>query len=91
MYIHFQLTAIAPNDTSKGKGKARATMQTSVKKQHLAFVQDRMTGFFAEHICRLIQLHNICSRKSERAWDPFYDIIFLDPVTTRHFSQLQLM
>jgi len=27
----------------------------------------------------------------ERAWDLFYDIIFLDPVMTRHFSQFQLM
>jgi hypothetical protein len=26
-----------------------------------------------------------------RAWDLLYDIIFLDPVTTRHFSQFQLM
>jgi hypothetical protein len=29
--------------------------------------------------------------KDERAWDIFYDITFLDPVTTHHFSQFQLM
>ena len=33
----------------------------------------------------------MCGVKDEREWDLFYDIIFLDPVKTRHFSQFQLM
>jgi hypothetical protein len=36
-------------------------------------------------------IYNVCSIGDERAWDLFYDIIILDPVTTCHFSQLQLM
>jgi hypothetical protein len=48
-------------------------------------------GFISEHIRGLICIYNLCRVKDERAWDPFYHIIFLDPVTTCHFSQFQLM
>jgi hypothetical protein len=50
-----------------------------------------MKGFISEHICGLIRIYNVSGVNDERAWDLFYDIIFLDLVTTRHFSQLQLM
>jgi hypothetical protein len=36
-------------------------------------------------------LMNVCGVKDDRAWDLFYDIFFLDPVTTRDLSQFQLM
>ena len=36
-------------------------------------------------------IYNLCGVKDNRAWDLFYDIICLDAVTTRHFSQFQLM
>jgi len=77
----------------KGKGKAttRAKMPTSVINRHLSLDRDRIKGFISEHICGLIPIYNVCGIKNERAWDLFYDIIFLDPVTTRHFSQFQLM
>ena len=42
-------------------------------------------------MCGLIRIYNVCHVKGEMACDVFYDIIFLDPVTTRHFSQFQLM
>jgi len=50
-----------------------------------------MKGFISEHILGLIWIYNVCGVKDERAWDLFHDIIFLDPVTTRHFYQFQLM
>jgi hypothetical protein len=53
--------------------------------------RDRIKGFISEHIRGLIRIYNVCGVKDERAWDLFYDIIFLDPVTTRHYSQFQLM
>jgi hypothetical protein len=77
--------------SSKGKGKARAKMPTSVINYRLSLDWDRIKGFISEHIPRLIQIYNVCGVKEERAWDLFYDIIFLDPVTTRHISQFQLM
>jgi hypothetical protein len=45
----------------------------------------------SEHICGLIQIYTVCGLQDERAWDLFYDTIFLDPITTRHISQFQLM
>jgi len=36
-------------------------------------------------------IYNVCGVKDEWAWDLFSDIIFLDPVTTCHLSQFQLM
>ena len=82
---------MAPKGSSKGKGKARAKMPTSVINRRLSLDQDCIKGFISEHIRGLIRIYNVCGVKDERAWDLFYDIIFLDPVTTRHFSQFQLM
>jgi hypothetical protein len=82
---------MAPKGSSKGKGKARAKMPTSVINRRLSLDRDRIKGFISEHIRGLIRIYNVCGVKDERAWDLFYDIIFLDPVTTRHFSQFQLM
>jgi hypothetical protein len=45
----------------------------------------------SEDIRGLIRIDKVWDIKYERAWDIFYDIIFLDPVTTRHVSQFQLM
>jgi len=59
--------------------------------RRLSLYPDRIKGFISEHIHGLIRIYNVCGVKDERAWDLFYDIIFLDPVTTRHFSQFQLM
>jgi len=84
---------MAPKGSRKGKGKAtaRANMPTSVINQRLSFDRDRIKGFIPEYIRGLIRVYNGCGVTDERAWDLFYDIIFLDPVTTRHFSQFQLM
>jgi len=84
---------MAPKGSHKGKGKAtaRAKMPTSVINRHLSLDWDRKTGCILKHICGLIQIYNVCGVKDERAWDLFYELIFLDPVTTRHFSQFQLM
>ena len=51
----------------------------------------RIKGFISEHICGLIRIYNLCAVKDGRPWDLFWDIIFVDPVTTRHFSQFQLI
>jgi hypothetical protein len=82
---------MAPKGSSKGKGKARAKMPTSVINRRLSSDRDGIKGFVSEHIRGLIVIHNVCGIKDERAWDLLYDIICLDPVTTRHFSQFQLM
>jgi hypothetical protein len=82
---------MAPNGSSKRKGKARAMMQTSVINRCLLLDQDRIKGFISEHIRGLIQIYNVCGIKDKRAWDLVYDIFVLDPVTTCHFSQFQLM
>jgi len=82
---------MAPKGSSKGKGKARAKMPTSVINRRLSLDRDCIMGFISEHIRGLIRICNVCGVKDERALDLFYDIIFLDPVTTRHFSQFQLM
>jgi len=66
-------------------------MPTSVINGCLSLNWDRIKGFISEHIRGLIRIFNVCSVKDDRAWDLFDDIIFLDPVTTRHFSQFQLM
>jgi len=66
-------------------------MPTSDINRRLSLDWDRMKRFISEHIRGLIQIYNVCGVKHERAWDLFYDIIFSDPVMTRHFSQFQLM
>jgi hypothetical protein len=82
---------MAPNGRSRGKGKARAKMLTSVINRQLLLDLARIKGFISEHIRGLQWISNICSVKDERAWDLFQEIIILDPVTTHHFSQFQLM
>jgi len=82
---------MAPKGSSKGKGKARAKMPTSVINRRLSLERDHIKGFISEHICGLIRIYNVCGVKNERAWDLFYDMIYLDPVPTRHFSKFQLM
>jgi len=85
---------MAPKGNGKGKGKAtaRAKMPTSGINQRLSFDRDRIVGSILEHILGLIRIYNVCGVNNERALDLFlYDIIFLDPVTTRHFSQFQLL
>jgi hypothetical protein len=82
---------MVPKGSSREQGKARARTQTSVINEHWSLDVDRIKGFISEHIRGLIQIYNVCGVTYERAWDLLYDIIFLDPVTTRHFSQLQLM
>jgi len=66
-------------------------MPTSVINRLLSLNRDRMKGFISEHIRGLIRIYNVCGVKDKRTWDLFYDIIFLDPVTTCHFSHFQLM
>jgi len=82
---------MAPQGSRKPKGKARAKMPTSGINQCLTFDWDRIKGFISEPIHGLIQICNVCGIKDDRAWDLFYDIFFLDPVTTRHCSQFQLL
>jgi len=82
---------MAPKGSSKGKGKARAKVPTSVINRRLSLDRDGIKGLILEHIRGLIRIYNVCGVKDERAWDLFNDIIFLDPVMTRHFSQFQLM
>jgi hypothetical protein len=84
---------MAPKGSHKenGKATARAIMPTSVINQGLSLDQDRIKGFIPEHIHGLIPIYNVCGVQDERDWDLFYDIIFLDPVMTRHSSQFHLM
>jgi len=82
---------MALNSSRKGKGNAKAKMPTSVINRHLSLDWDCIPGFISEIIRGLIQIYNVCGVKHQMAWDLFYDMIFLDPVTTRHISQFQLM
>jgi hypothetical protein len=93
MEIHFQLTTMAPKGSRKGKGKAiaRAKILTLFINRHMSLDQDRIKGFISAHIRGLTRICNVCGVKDERAWDLLYDIIFLDPVTTPHLAQFQLM
>jgi hypothetical protein len=93
MKIHFQCTAMAPKGSPKGKGEvtARAKTPTSVENRCLPINRDCIKGCISEQIRGLIWIYNVCGLKDDRAWDLIYDIIFLDPVTTHHFSQFQLM
>jgi hypothetical protein len=82
---------MAPKGSSKGKGKARAKMTTSVINRRLSLDPARIKRFFSQHIRGPIRIYNVCGIQDERAWDLFYDIIFLDSVRTCHLSQFQLM
>jgi len=75
----------------KGKVTARATMPTSDINRSLSLDRDRIKGFISEPIHGLIRIYNVCGVKDEGAWALFYDIIFLDPATTRHLIQFQLL
>jgi len=48
-------------------------------------------GIHLVHIGGLLRISNVRGVNDERASDLFYDITFLDPVTTWNFSQFQLM
>jgi len=84
---------MAAKRSPKGKGKAyaRTTMLASVQNRRLSSHLDHIQGFILEYISGLVWIHSVCGTNIERAWDLFHDIIFLDPVTTRHFSQFQLI
>jgi len=77
----------------KGQGKAtdRARIPTLVINRCLSLVWDSIKGFISEHIRRLIRIYIVWGVNDVRAWDLLYDMIFIDPVTTRHLSQFQLM
>jgi hypothetical protein len=89
--IHFQLTAMASNGSSKGTGRTSAKTPTTVINRELSLDRECVKGFISEDICGLIQAYNLCGVKDETAWDLIYDIIFLDPVTSCHCSQFQQM
>jgi hypothetical protein len=57
----------------------------------LRFNKPRTKSLMSEHIRPMIRMYHISGIKSERAWDLMHDILFLDPVTTRHFGQFQRM
>jgi len=82
---------MTPKGSRNRKGKARAKMPTSVINLRLSLDRDRIQGFISELIHRLIRIYNVGGIKDERAWDLFYDIIFLDPVMTGHISQFQVI
>jgi len=75
----------------KRMATSRAKIPTSIINRCLLFDRDCITGFISEHLCGLVQIYNVWSIKDERSWDQFYDIMFLDPVMTSHFSQFQLL
>jgi len=93
MLIHFQLTAMPPKGSHKGKGKAtaKAKMPTLVINRRLSLDRELINRFITRLVCGLVQIYNVCGIKDERAWDVFYDIIFIDPLTTCHFSTFQLV
>ena len=84
---------MAPRGSRNGNGKeiARAKMPTSVINRHLSVDRDCIKGFIPEYIGGLIRIYNICGIKDQRSQDLLYDIIFLDPVTSYHLSQFQVM
>jgi len=93
MQIHFQLTVLAPKGNRIGKGKTSSTanMPTSVINQCLWLDCESIEWFISERISGLLQIFNGCGVKDGRVWAHFHDIIVLDPITTCHFGQSQLM
>jgi len=83
--------ALKGSRKGKMKATARANMTTLVINRCLWLDRNRMEVFKLEQIHGLIVINNVSGVKDERAWDLFHDRIFLDPVTTRHFSQFQLL
>jgi len=84
---------MAPKGRCKAKWKptASAKMPTSVLNRRLSFDRDHTRELISEQIRGLIQIYNVCGVKDEMAWDLFYDICSVEPVTTCHFSHFQLM
>jgi len=84
---------IPPEGSPKEQGQetAKEKMPTSNINRRLSLDRDSLKGLISEHIYGVIQIYNVCGVKDESAWDVFYDIIFVDPVTTRHLSQFPLM
>jgi len=80
---------MATKGRREGKGKATVSgkVPTSVMNRRLSFDWDSIKGFVSEHIRGLIRIYIVCCVKDEITSDLFYDIIFLDPVTTGQFSQ----
>ncbi|KAF8542577.1 hypothetical protein BDD12DRAFT_876118 [Trichophaea hybrida] len=81
---------MVPKGSSKGQGLVRAKIPISVINRRLSLDQVHMKGFMSVYIWVHILIYNVGVVKDDRAWDLFYDIIFLDPVMTRQFSQSQL-
>jgi len=79
----------SPNE--KGNATGRAKIPTSVINPPHWLDRDCIKAFISDDIRGLIRKYNVCGVKDERAWDLFNDIIFLDAITTCHFSQFQLM
>jgi len=67
-----------------GKGTARTKMPKSVIFGRLPLAWYSIKGFIPEHNRGLIRIYIDCGITVEMAWDRVYDIIFLNPVTTRH-------
>jgi hypothetical protein len=84
---------MATKVSHKGKGKvtASAKLTTSGINRCQFLDRDCTNGFILELIVGLIWMYKVCGLKDERAWDLFCYMIILDPVTTGHFSQFQLM
>jgi hypothetical protein len=68
---------MAPKGSSKGKGKPRAKMPTSVINQSLGLDRHCIQGFISDHPSGLIQIYNGCCVKDERAWTSFVILSFL--------------
>ena len=73
------------------KATARAEMPTSLIHRRLLMEQNRIQRFISEDIRGLMRIYDVCGVKDERAWDLSYDIIILDPVTTRQVAQFKGM
>jgi hypothetical protein len=66
-------------------------MPTSVINRRLSMNRYHIKILILENIHGLVWIYNVCGVKDEMVWVLFYRTIFLNPVTTRHFSQFQLM
>jgi hypothetical protein len=84
---------MAPNNILKGKRKAtdEAKMPTLFLNQRLMLNRTSLKKFISELIVGLIRICSVTAVNNERPRDLFHAIIFLDPVTTRHLSQFQLI
>jgi len=93
MQIPFQRAAMAQNGshTRKGKATVSAKMLTLVTNRRLSLDLASIKGYISENIVALILIYHLSGINVERAWDLIFVKSFLDPVTTRHLSQLQLL